>query len=185
VALAIYTYTRDAELRVLRWSDIDHGIVDITRAFNRRNPREVKGTKSDAPRRFAVEANLLPLLEAMRSTDGTALVVKLPSERAMARNLRRWLVKAGVTRAALHKGSDTSQNITWHDLRATGATWMAVRGDDAHKIMQRCGHKSFSTTDPSRPLRLDDGQHGHPLARPEGNMRHVARGRQPERDGHS
>jgi hypothetical protein len=23
---------------------------------------------------------------------------------------------------------------------------MAVRGDDAHKIMQRCGHKSFSTT---------------------------------------
>lgn len=31
VALAIYTYTRDAELRVLRWTDIDHGIVDITR----------------------------------------------------------------------------------------------------------------------------------------------------------
>jgi len=61
VALAVYTYTRDAELRVLRWSDIDHGIVDITRAFNRRNPSEVKGTKSDASRRFAVEPNLLPL----------------------------------------------------------------------------------------------------------------------------
>ncbi len=131
VALAICTYTRDAELRVLRESDIDHGIVDITRAFNRRKPGEVKGTKSDCPRRFAVEANLLPLLEAMRSADGTELVVKLPSERAMARNLRRRLVKAGVTRAALHDGSDTSQNITWHDLRATGATWMAVRGDDA------------------------------------------------------
>ena len=70
----------------------------------------------------------------------------LLSERAMARNLRRWLLKAGVTRPALHEGSATSQNITWHDLRATGATWMAVRGDDAHKIMQRCGHKSFSTT---------------------------------------
>jgi integrase len=36
VALAIYTYTRDAELRVLRWTDIDHGIIDITRAYNRR-----------------------------------------------------------------------------------------------------------------------------------------------------
>jgi hypothetical protein len=23
---------------------------------------------------------------------------------------------------------------------------MAVRGDDAHKIMQRCGHQSFTTT---------------------------------------
>ncbi|MBV9945653.1 MAG: site-specific integrase [Myxococcales bacterium] len=39
-----------------------------------------------------------------------------------------------------------SQHLTWHDLRATGATWMAVRGDDPHKIMQRCGHRSFSTT---------------------------------------
>jgi integrase len=146
VALAIYTYTRDAELRVLRWPDIDHGIVDITRAFNRRKPGEVKGTKSDAPRRFAVEANLLPLLEAMRPTDGQGLVANLPSERAMARNLRRWLVKAGVNRPALHERTPTSQHLTWHDLRATGATWMAVRGDDAHKIMQRCGHKSFSTT---------------------------------------
>ncbi len=64
----------------------------------------------------------------------------------MARNLRRWLLKAGVDRPALHASTATSQNLTWHDLRATGATWMAVRGDDAHKIMQRCGHKSFSTT---------------------------------------
>lgn len=145
VTLAIYTYTRDAELRVLRWTDIDHGIIDITRAYNRRNPSEVKGTKSDAPRRFAVEPNLLPLLEVMKK-DGRVLVANLPSERAMARNLRRWLWKAGVRRQALHERSATSQHLTWHDLRATGATWMAVRGDDAHKIMQRCGHKSFSTT---------------------------------------
>lgn len=147
VALAIYTYTRDAELRVLLKTEIDHGIIDITRAFNRRNPTKVKGTKSDAPRRFAVEATLLPLLEAMREESGDeGLVIRLPSERAMARNLRRWLWKAGVRRPALHEGTETSQNLTWHDLRATGATWMAVRGDDAHKIMQRCGHKSFTTT---------------------------------------
>ncbi len=146
VALAIYTYTRDAELRVLRWSDIDHGIIDITRAFNRRKPGEVKGTKSDAPGRFAVEANLLPRLEAMRPANGQGLVANLASERAMARNLRHWLLKAGIDRRALHEGTETSQNITWHDLRATSATSMAVRGDDAHKIMQRCGHRSFSTT---------------------------------------
>jgi integrase len=146
VAAAIYTYTRDAELRVLRESDVDHGIVDITRAFNRRKPTEVKGTKSDAPRRFAVEPNLLPLFAAMRSRKGDQLVIRLPSERAMARNLRRWLWKANVRRPALHVSTATSQRLTWHDLRATGATWMAVRGDDAHKIMQRCGHRSFSTT---------------------------------------
>jgi integrase len=82
----------------------------------------------------------------MRPADGQGLVAGLSSERAMARNLRRWLVKAGVNRTALHERTATSQNLTWHDLRTTGATWMAVRGDDAHKTMQRCGHKSFSTT---------------------------------------
>ena len=142
VALAIYTYTRDAELRVLRWSDVDHGIVDITRAYNRRKPGEVKGTKSEAPRRFAVEANLLPLLEDMRPKNGEGLVIELPSERAMARNLRRWLLKAGVTRAALHESTETSRNLTWHDLRATGATWMAVRGDDPLRSSSGAGTRA-------------------------------------------
>jgi hypothetical protein len=63
-------YTRDAELRVLRWEDIERGIVHITRAFNRRKPAEVKGTESDAPRRFSVEANLRPLLEVMHEGKG-------------------------------------------------------------------------------------------------------------------
>jgi hypothetical protein len=43
--------------------------------------------------------------------------------------------------------SPTSKQLTWHDLRATGATWMAVRGDDPLKIKQRCGHTTFSTTE--------------------------------------
>jgi integrase len=150
VALAVYTYTRDAELRVLEFeSDVnmEHGVLDITRAYNRRRPSETKGTKTDTTRRFHVEANLLPLLHALHAErDGKGLVIKLPSERAMARNLRRWLWKAGVRRPALHESTPTSKNITWHDLRATGATWMAVRGDDALKIMQRCGHRDFGTT---------------------------------------
>ena len=36
--------------------------------------------------------------------------------------------------------------MTFYDLRATGITWMAVRGDDALKIMSRAGHRTFSTT---------------------------------------
>jgi hypothetical protein len=41
----------------------------------------------------------------------------------------------------------TRKAITLHDLRATGITWCAVRGDDALKIKQRAGHASFSTTE--------------------------------------
>jgi len=56
VALAIYTYTRDGELRVLRWDggdvDFEHGVLSITRAYNRR-AKTVKGTKTGDWRRFA------------------------------------------------------------------------------------------------------------------------------------
>jgi hypothetical protein len=148
VTLAIYTYTRDAELRVLEKHEVAGGIIDITRAYNRRKPGEVKGTKSDAPRRFAIEPNLLPLVAVMLEGKGDHdLVVRLPSERAMARNLRRWLWKAGVRRPALHKSTPTSQHLTWHDLRAAGITWCAVRGDDPLKIRQRAGHSTVLTTE--------------------------------------
>jgi len=151
VALAIYTYTRDGELRVLRWDhgdlDIEHGILSITRAYNR-NLRKVETTKSGETRRFAVERNLLPLLRAMHAEKrGQGLVIQLMRERSMAERLRKWLLRAGVTRPELHEGSPTRKPMTWHDLRATGITWMAVRGDDPLKIKQRAGHSTFSTTE--------------------------------------
>ncbi len=77
---------------------------------------------------------------------GKGLVAALPSERAMARNLRRWLIKAGVTRPELHEGSSTRRILRWHDLRATGITWMAVRGDAPQLIQSRAGHTDFATT---------------------------------------
>ncbi len=58
----------------------------------------------------------------------------------------RWLRKAGVTRAELFADTATSRAIRFHDLRATGITWMAIRGDDPLKIMQRAGHTDFATT---------------------------------------
>jgi hypothetical protein len=52
-----------------------------------------------------------------------------------------------VSRLELHTGSPTRKPMTWHDLRATGITWCAVRGDDPLKIKQRAGHATFSTTE--------------------------------------
>ena len=40
----------------------------------------------------------------------------------------------------------TRKAITFHDLRATGLTWMAIRGDEPLRIMQRAGHENFQTT---------------------------------------
>src|SRR6476660_5962115 len=54
--------------------------------------------------------------------------------------------KAGVTRDELYTPTRTPKAMTFHDLRSTGITWMAVRGDDPLKIQQRAGHHVFSTT---------------------------------------
>ena len=63
---------------------------------------------------------------ARRTDDRTGMLAKLPSERDMARGLRRWLKRAKVDRTELHTTTATTKAMTWHDLRATGLTWMAV-----------------------------------------------------------
>jgi integrase len=148
VTLAIYLFVRDSELGALCWEggdvDLVHGVLSVTRAARK---GRVKSTKSGVSRRFAIEPELLPLLRAMHAGGGAqGPLVTLPVDHH-ADSLRRWLWKAGVRRPELHKGSATRKAITWHDLRATGITWMAVRGDDPLKIKQRAGHASFTTTE--------------------------------------
>jgi hypothetical protein len=99
-------------------------------------------------RRVPIDAALRPLLEAMRKeVNGKGLVFPVyPVAEHTARSLRDWLRRAGVKRAELHRDSPTHKNITFHDLRASGLTWMAIRGDDPLKIQQRAGHADFNTT---------------------------------------
>jgi hypothetical protein len=56
------------------------------------------------------------------------------------------LRRGGVERPDLFVSDKTRKAITFHDLRATGVTWMAARGDDPLRIMQRAGHEDFETT---------------------------------------
>jgi hypothetical protein len=77
---------------------------------------------------------------------GVGLVVRMPRMRDLAEGLRNFLMLANVTRADLHTTDTTRKALTWHDLRATGITWMAIRGDDPLHIQPRGGHSSFSTT---------------------------------------
>ena len=63
----------------------------------------------------------------------------------MARRLRRWLIRTGADRRELHTTTKTTKAITWHDLQATGLTWMAVRGDEPLEIVQRAGHERYET----------------------------------------
>ena len=147
IALAVYLFPRAGELRALRWESVDlqHGTIHIHEAFERRS-RQVKATKTGKGRRFSLELAIVPLLEAMHAeSGGEGLVCPLPNR--MADRLRGWLERAGVTRRELIDAeSPTTKALGWHDLRATGLTWMPVREDDPLKIMQRAGHEDFATS---------------------------------------
>jgi len=147
VALAVNLYARLSELRALRWADVDleHWTVHVHQSLDR-NTGKAKGTKTGNARRFSIEPVVRSLLAAMHERRKGEHVFAFPSDRDMARGLRRWLWHARVRREELHTKAATRKAITFHDLRATGLTWMAVRGDDALKIQQRAGHTDFQTT---------------------------------------
>ncbi len=156
-AVSTYLYGRPEEIEALEWSDVDldHGLVTIHRAIERARHRgkmkgETKETKTDGSMRTVpIDPNLLPLLETMHDEAGGEgrLFPKPPTEDKLARALRRYLQLAGVDRPALFINDSTRQWINWyHATRATGLTWEAVRGTDPLKIMQRGGHRHFSTT---------------------------------------
>ncbi len=153
VALAVYTYARAGEIAALEWSDVDleHGTIHVHRSHDRKSDR-TKATKTDTARRIPIEPQLRPLLVAMRKEAGgdkaKGAIVRIPGGGQMlAPRLRRYIRRAGIEREELFTTDATRKAITFHDLRATGITWCAVRGDDALKIKQRAGHSGFGTTE--------------------------------------
>ncbi len=70
----------------------------------------------------------------------------MPDRKYWSTTLRRHLRLAGVTRAELFANDKTRKHLTFHDLKATAITWMAIRGDNPLAIMQRAAHEDFKTT---------------------------------------
>ena len=148
-ALAIYLGVRAGELRSLTWDDVDmnHGTVHVHRGFDR-DTHAAKSTKSKTGRRFTFDAEVRPLLEALRKVaKGKGPVLNIPRFYKTADDLRQHLRTAGVTRADLFVTDETRKNLTFHDLRATALTWMAVRGDDVLRIKARAGHADLKQTE--------------------------------------
>jgi len=152
VVLSTCLYLRVAELEALRWDDVamEQGMIHVHRAIDRVRGVD-KSTKTGGSRRFRIEPSVLPLLGRLhRESQGSGRVVRSlgPIDRfTLARDLRKYLALAGVQREELFADDVARSRITFHDLRATGITWMAVRGDDPLKIRQRAGHRSLATSE--------------------------------------
>ena len=146
--LAVYLYERGSELRAQAREDIDLevSVIHVHQAMDR-NQRDKKDTKTGVKRRFRIEPNLMPLLRVMFAEGGTeGPLTTMRDRKYWSTGLRKDLHTAGVTREDLFANDKTRMHITFHDLKATAVTWMAIRGDDPLKIMQRAAHKQFSTT---------------------------------------
>ena len=154
-AVATYLLLRVAELRALQCEDIDldAGMVRVHRA-----------TKKDSVRHFKLEPEIIPVLRVlMARVGGKGRLFALPVERHVARGrapqrdligagkqaarLREHLMAAGARREALHKSTGQALQISFHDLRATGITWSAIRGDSMISIRDRAGHTDVDQTD--------------------------------------
>ena len=148
VALAVYLFVRPGELEALTWDDVDleHKTVAVHASIDRRTDKETT-TKTEVPRKNPIEPELVPLLKVMRNACGGKGRVAPPMLAKLAPFLRRCLKLAGVKRPALSPSSPTVKPITFYDLRATGITWMAVRGDKPQVIQRRAGHTRYETTD--------------------------------------
>lgn len=146
-AVAVYLYPRLGELAALRWEDIDlpTGRVHIHRSVTRIGIE--KSLKRGEDRQFVAERTLLPLLRAMRrGARGDVLFSDIDRQNA-APNLRAALRRAGCKRADLYADDERRRPLTFHDLRATGITWQAMRGDSPTAILERVGHTHLSTTE--------------------------------------
>lgn len=148
-AVTVYLDPRAGEAEALHWEDVDleHGTAHVHRALDP-DDGEVRETKGRAARRFAVEPELLPLLRAMRAERPLDELVfnPWPLFKFRAGYLRKHLQLAGVKRAELYANDRTRKHVTFHDLRATGITWRAIRGDEPMRIMHAAGHKDLATT---------------------------------------
>jgi integrase len=150
VALSIYLYCRAGELEALHVEDVDllHRVIHIHRAVDRDHD-SVKETKTNSPRRIPIEPHILPLLERtieQAQVAGRVRLVEMPPLCDLAPRLRKYLEWAGVARAELYRTTETSKQMTWHDLRATAATWLAIRSTPPQMIMALCGHENMETT---------------------------------------
>jgi hypothetical protein len=56
------------------------------------------------------------------------------------------MLTARLDRPDLYIADELHKRMTFHDLRATGITWMVLRGDSPLVIQHRAGHLDFDTT---------------------------------------
>lgn len=126
ILLCLYTGAREANVRAMRWCDID------MQARTWRIPY----TKSGRPHVIPLIQEAIGVIESQRGLNSEWV---LPGQDGhIARNNRAW--------SALLKSANLSEDTRLHDLRRTMGSWQAKTGSTLHVIGKTLGHTNTGAT---------------------------------------
>lgn len=137
IAAARYTGMRNAELRALRWSDVDFDRqqISVRHAFSL---NELTSPKNNRVRHIPMAGGLCRVLASRRKQDGFVFCDRdgspIPYDTTLSA-LRRVCRKTGVRR------------IGWHVIRHTFASHLVTRGVPIRAVQQLLGHASIVMTE--------------------------------------
>jgi integrase len=144
--LALATGARRGELVALEWStvDLEGGEVRFVSSIAV-GPGGVlvrKGTKGGAPKRVAVDAGTVALLEQWRAESPGRLVLSSPSDPGEPWAPGQVTLQWGRARRA----DERLAGVRFHDLRHLHATHLLGAGLDVATVAERLGHRSTRMT---------------------------------------
>lgn len=133
--LSLMTGMRKGEIQSLEWADVDlvHRVIRI---------RDAKAGDGIAH----INSRALEMLERRRAMDGRGLVFKGAITGGKVRNISHTFEELA-RELGLNDGvSDSRQQLCFHSLRHTFASWLALQGTDIYRIKELMRHKTITQT---------------------------------------
>ncbi len=138
ILMALRTGMRQGELKGLQWTSIDwHSRTVMVRYSLRDRGRVLEAPKNNRERPIPLDSDVYQLLYRKRQAEGFVFTDEHGqpyNEARLNRRLTRLCALAGIRR------------VTWHVLRHTFGTQLAIRGVPLHIVQTLLGHSSITTT---------------------------------------
>ena len=143
IVLSVNTGMRYGEIVRLEWSDVDlvHGIITVRHEENRKpgGPCYINADARaifDGRKRIRGEARVFPPANGGFMKNGS--IYREDITKQFAKVVKRIGLNRGVT--------DSSQQVVFHTLRHTFASWLALNGTDIFRIKTLMRHETISMT---------------------------------------
>ena len=133
--LSLMTGMRKGEIQSLEWADVDmaHGVIRI---------RDAKAGDGIAH----MNSDVLDMMQRRGAEAGPGLVFKGAIRGGRVRNISHTFADLAGDLGLNDGVSDPRQEVCFHTLRHTFASWLALQGTDIYRIKELMRHKTITQT---------------------------------------